>query len=402
MEWDRFRRYASWMRRLSFDLYIAIPEELLRMISVNSPNGILCHGLQELTWKARPHVLPFLRLFLSPHLTRFTFVFSVFASGITDEALSGIAPVVLALETFSLQRFRLEWHVPPTVDQRLKSGLPPVVSSAVSSTILRCGPCLTTLLVPMPLSDAAVQHIMQLPKLTTWKAWNGPPRVSNLPRPDTFLQLEILDLHTHESLKWLPLFEATGRGTSSGQDLHAQSHRGPGRKLISLTIWVEVSVDVAFISTIKLFHRLANLKLCMVCFSPLGCAFSLTDDDIAEVTAALPNLEVARFGDICYANSCRTTVSSLLYFSTRCKNLEFLQIHFNTANLRDDLERLSVDPRPYDPDLAPGRRVTLILSEAPISISEGDVGPVLAGFLRIFPSLDGGWEELNLRLRGVQ
>ena len=376
-------------------------------MSVNSPNGVLCPGLQELIWKARPHDLPFIRLFLSPHLTKFTFMFSVLGHGVTDEVLSGIAPVVLALDTYPLQYFRLEWHVPPTADDRLISGRPSVVSSAISSSVLRCGPSLTALRVPMPLSNAAVQHIMRLPKLTVWEAWNGPQRVSDLPQSDTFLQLETLNLRTYKSLKWLPLFEATAHSTSSGQNAHKQTHRGPGRKLIDLAIWVEVSVDAAFISCIKLFHRLVHLKLYMVCFSPRGCAFSLTDDDIAEVTAALPNLRIAKFGDVCFANSCRTTVSSLLYFSTRCKNLESLQIHFNTANLRDDLARLSVDPRLHDPDSAPGHRVTLHLSEAPISISEGDIWPVLAGFLRIFPSLDDirgddGWEELNLRLQGVQ
>jgi len=40
---DRFRRhYASWMCRLDLGPYIAILEELLRLMSANSPDGILC------------------------------------------------------------------------------------------------------------------------------------------------------------------------------------------------------------------------------------------------------------------------------------------------------------------------------------------------------------------------
>ena len=390
------------MRRLDFGQYPGVPEQVLRMISANMPNGSMCSGLRELTWAAKPRTLPFFRLFLSPHLTKFSLTYT---TRDTHDARPSIASAILELEALPLRHFSLAWYVGKTTRQLFESGLPSVLFSAVSSTVLRCGNSLTTLLIPAPLLNTAIQHVMRLPKLTTWAAWNGPPMVPALSLSDAFPQLETLDLYTNESLQWLPLFEATARHTSSGQASHLSSHRGPGQGLISLTSWVGVSVNTAFISPIMLFHGLVNLSLKSSCSSTGGCTFCLTDGDMAEVTAALPHLGDARFGDVCSTNTCRTTVSSLHHFSSRCKSLGFLQIHFNTANLRDDLERLSIDPQLHDTDSALRRPVVLLLSKAPVSIGEGDIGPVLTGLLKIFPSLnniqgDGArWRELNSRLR---
>jgi len=57
---------------------------------------------------------------------------------------------------------------------------------------------------------------------------------------------------------------------------------------------VEVSVEAALISPIILFYGLVDLRLQSYCFGPGGWALSLTDDDIVEVTVALPHLGYAR------------------------------------------------------------------------------------------------------------
>jgi hypothetical protein len=99
------------MRRLDFDPDPSIPEGLLRMISANSPNGILCHGLQEFNWVARFNSLPFYRLFLFPHLTEFS-THLYFMDKIPDEALSSITLMVPELETSHLRFLHLGWHIP--------------------------------------------------------------------------------------------------------------------------------------------------------------------------------------------------------------------------------------------------------------------------------------------------
>lgn len=141
-------------------------------------------------------------------------------------------------------------------------------------------------------------------------------------------------------------------------------------------------------SHITPFHGLVHLILESPCSGTGGCASGLTDDDIAEVATALHNLVNAVFGSVCAANPCRTTLSSFLFLSTRCKNLEFLEVHFNTMNLRDNLQFVLVDPRLHNSHPVPGcHTVSLSLSKAPASINEEDVGPVLVGLLEIFPSL---------------
>ena len=365
------------------------------MISAHSSNGIVFPGLRDLAWWVQPHTLPFYRLFLSPHLTEFVFVYLPFEAEVTDEVLSGMTSVILELETSPLRHLYLD--VPATMS--------PSLNSAVSSAILRCGSSLDTLLVSTPLSDAAVQHIMGLPKFTSWYAMNGPPKESDLSLSDAFPQLEILELRTETSLEWIPILGTTPRRTSSGQNTHAPLHRGPGQNLTVLESCVAASVDAAFMSPIIRLHGLVELRLESSCSNMGGCTFSLTDGDVAEIAIALPNLVNVTFGEVCPADSCKTTVRSLLFLSTSCIELETLEIHFNTRNLRDDLESIPENPRLRGLCGLPRCRLEwLTVANAPLRIAEEDHGPVVAGFLRIFQSVervsgvDEGWDRLSSRL----
>ena len=190
------------------------------MVPLNSSNGIVCPRLQDLTWTmAFCCSLPFYRLFISPHLTTFSFQYQYFRGRALDEILSNLTSMFVKLRTSSFQSLEVYLNIDT-----------PDLKSAVSSAILRCGSSLTT------------------------------------------------------------------------------------------------------------FYGLVHLILGSPCSSRGGCAFGLTDDDIAEVATALHNLVNAVFGSVCAANSCRTTLSSFLFLSTRCKNLEFLEVHFNTTNLRDNIQ----------------------------------------------------------------
>jgi len=379
-EWYKFRRYASWMRRLYFNS--RFPEEVLRLISTNLPNGTLFPGLRDLSWVFQPHTLPFYRLFLSPRLTHSSLYYSpAFRARNADEVFSSIASMILELDTLPLQSFRLGC---PTHVQASRS-----LESAVSSAVLRWGPSLTSLSVSVPLSDAAVQHILRLPNLTAWRPMDGPPRVPDLSLSDAFPRLENLVLETEESLQWLPFFEAAARRIAPEQETHTPPNRGPCQKLIILECWVQDPVDIAFMTPITLFHGLINLTLVSYCSTMPGCIFSLTDDNIEKITTALPRLSEAIFGRVCSANSCRTTVSSLISFSIHCKSLVYLEIHFNTTNLRSDLDSVSTDPRLDNlPSFPEGEPFSLSLLDVPISISKEDIGPVARGFCRIFPQLE--------------
>ena len=82
------------------------------------------------------------------------------------------------------------------------------LKSAVSPAILRCGSSLTTLYVTVLLSDAAIQHITQLPKLTTWFATDEPPRVSDSSPSDVFTKLTTFYL---PEIHWSDGFLFSGR-----------------------------------------------------------------------------------------------------------------------------------------------------------------------------------------------
>jgi len=346
------------------------------MLSAYLPNGVLCPGLRALDWTIYPYSLPFYRLFLSPHLTHLSLFYPPFGVEVSDEVLSGLTSVILALEPLHLRSLSLRWHIPTEASRRLES--------AVSSAVLRCGPSLTTLSVSTSLLDAAAQHITHLPKLTFWYAMNGLPKGSNFSLSNAFPQLEYLELVTEESLEWIPLLGAIARHTPSGQP----SSHGPGQSLITLNSLAYVRIDAAFMSPIAEFHGLVHLTLGSSCSSTGGCAFNLTDDDMTRIATGLPRLRHARFGRVCSANSCRTTVSSLVSLSTRCRELGFLEVHFNTINLRDDLESVLADPRPDNLPPFPERgHFSLSLGDAPISITGEDVGPVLTGFITIFGPL---------------
>ena len=369
------------------------------MLSDNSPNGIMCPGLREFEWSCIDESLPFFRLFLSPHLTVFSFRCSCFLGQVSDKVLANLTSAISELPASSLQSLCIKFYTWREVTSMLlESALSSTLSYTVSSTVLRCGSSLTSLYVDVPLSDMAVQHIMKLPRLAFWEAVNGPPKVSDLSLPDTFPQLEILKLLTEASLEWIPFFEAISRHVSSGQP----SNRGPVQKLIVLESWAQVPLDAAFMSPIIRFRGLVKLTLKSSCLDMNGCTFSLTDDDVAEIAIALPRLKDATFGCVCSANSCRTTVSSLLSLSTHCKDLEELEIHFNTTNILGDFTSISEDLWLRCAHSLPRCRLWLLnVRAAPLQIRVEDCRLVGAGFLRIFPSLstivrnrDEDWEGI--------
>ena len=366
-------------------------------VNFNSSDGTLFPGLRDLTWEARSYPLD--RLFLSPHLTHFTFLCPSSLDRLPDHLISNLTSVTADLQTSSLQSLRISLYV-------TEEKIPTSLKSAVSSAVLRCGPPLTNLSVQVPLSDVAVQHIMQLPKIAEWIAWSGPPRTPDLSVPDPFPQLETLELYTETSPEWLPSFEADSRRTFSGQGTHTSPNHTLCWNLTTLACWVEVPLDAALVSPVMLFRGSVHLMLRLPCSSQGGCIFRLTDDDIAEVAMTLPNLEEAMFGFACSANSCRTTVSSLLFLSTRCKGLTFPAIHFNTTNLRRDLESMAENPRLRDLYALPKCRLKqLSASFAPLEIEDGDYEPVIKGFRRIFPSVSiegmaAGWRKLGLKMWG--
>lgn len=52
------------------------------------------------------------------------------------------------------------------------------LKDSFSSVALRCGPSLLEFTSPVPLSDAAINHLIRLPHLRTWRVEGPPPNYS--------------------------------------------------------------------------------------------------------------------------------------------------------------------------------------------------------------------------------
>ena len=252
-----------------------------------------------------------------------------------------------------------------------------------------------TTCMPHPISDAAAQHIMPFPSLVLWSMRSGPPEKFDLSQFDAFPDLKLC---TETSLRWFPPLGAALRCIPPGQTSY---DRGPIPKLIPLV--TTPVVNSAFMSPIMLFYGLEELILESPCPIVDECAFNLKDDDVAKATPALPNLEYAAFGRVCRADSCKTTVFSLLFPSVRCKKLRSLEIHFNVGNLRDDLEWISENPRLRDLCVLSRCQIgSWGVSKAPLRSTEEDYERLAAGFPFIFPGFRriGGisWNKLSSRL----
>ena len=334
------------------------------MISDNIPGGFMCPQLREVNWVTAEH-RTFNNLFVSSRLTAFKFSCGEDNIGV----LADLASVMAELQVPSLQSLGITNPIPE--DPILTS-----LTTALSSAILRCGPSLASLVVCVPLTDAAVRHIMQLPELTTLDMTNGPPEVSGLSPLNTFPKLKSITLSTIEALNWYPFFMADPHHTSLDQ------------------------VGAPFVSPVMWFRGLKELHLESLCSRAHGCGFSLTDSDIAEMAAALPNLVHLDLGEVCSADSCETTVASLLIISTCLKDLKYLDIHFRTGNLLLDFGSMSSNPQFRDLFHLPRCGLqSLDLYSAPLGREEG-YEQAAGGFLSIFPSarwitgVEPGWDKI--------
>jgi len=94
-------------------------------------------------------------------------------------------------------------------------------------------------------------------------------------------------------------------------DVHDGSveHAGLEATLTHLSSQESVPIDAAFISSFFLLPNLVNLSVRLDCMEVVGCAFSLTNQDVVQLSAALPRLEALDLGPPCPNNTCLTCLS---------------------------------------------------------------------------------------------
>ena len=276
---------------------------------------------------------------------------------------------------------------------------------SLSSVILRCGPQLTELSLPVALSDAAVNHLIQLSNLHTWRVEGPPPSYSALSLPLVFPPLKKFTLGEEFARGWFSLFERLERNVSA-QGMTPLSRLKESLKSLNVGRSLSSSVNVSLISTIRIFHNLATLDVGVRCHDKDiwgSCTFKLNNNNVAELAMALPQLDYLRLGYPCSENACATTAACLLLISVHCIRLRVLEIHFNTTNIVGDLENISKDPQFEELRFLP--RCTLLWLEVfqmPLDLDESNLDTVASGMVNIFPSLGGcRGDEENLDWRGL-
>jgi len=364
--------------------WLILKETTLNKLRLNSPPGGWFPALQDLSLCITESSLPYADLFFSPHLKRI----HIYVSWPGDNtalplgSLQILASIISALPTSSLERISVDTdhHALPWAHFK----------DSLSSVILRCGPSFTEYNAPVPLSSAALNHLIHLPHLRTWRIHSPPPTYSASSLPLVFPPLKELSLWEGAACGWFPLLRRLEDGASTTQCVTPLSKAKESLIFLNVKDMPGINVDPSFISTIQCFRNLVDLDLMASCYdgSRDQCIFKLNNGNVTELAMALTQLEFLLLGHPCSENTCLTTVACLLPISVHCSKLEKLEIHFNTTNIVDDLRNILEDPRFQQlRSLQRCPLTRLDVYETPLRLDESDLETVVEGMADIFPSL---------------
>ena len=378
------------MHRVRVEEWTALGEDTFHELRSNSPAGGWFPALRELSWTITRSNLPYADLFLFPHLEKVSIYmsWSWFGPGIPHDILPTIASTISTLPTSALQSLLV------CVDHRRVSW--PYLKDSLSSVILRCGPSLTELNSPVPLSDAAINHLIQLPHFRRWCTESQPPSYHALSSPRILSPLADLTLQGNALSGWFPLFERLEhRDAKAATPL---SRMKKSLRFLSVEDLTGSIIDVSFTSTIQIFRNLITLHVGTRCYNQGEkgqCTFKLNNNDITKLAMALSQMESLILGYPCDKNTCDTTAACLLPISASWVKLHNLEIHFNTTNIVDDLKNMLEDPRSQGLLSLPRCTLTrLDVYHTPLTLDEPGLDTVARGLINIFPSLECCTTEL--------
>jgi len=398
--WDRFRRYASWMREVHMDGGLEFRGNTLEQLRSNSPAGGWFPALQELSGHISKYTLPYVDLFLAPNLKKISIFVSSWSgrkTKVPQNALRSIASIFSALPASTLQFLLVGMG---------DHGIPwPYFKDSLSSVVLRCGPSLLEFGSLVPLSDEAITHLIQLPNLHTLSVSGPPPHYPASSLPLIFPPLTGFTLGEGAAREWLSLFKRIEDSVSTTQGMTPLSNVKGSLKSLDVENLCGLILNTSFFSQIRTFRNLVQLNIDTYCHDEHGqgqCNFKLNDRDVVELAMALSQLQHLLLGHPCFENTCTTTIACLLQISVHCVKLGVLGVHFNTANIVNDAKNVLEDPWFQELLLLPRSALRcLVVHDMPIDIDEAPDYETIAEVMgKIFPSLEhcagssGTWEDL--------
>jgi len=401
--WNRVQRYASWMQDVRVGEGVVIAEDTVRQFRLNSPAGGWFPALRILEWVISENNLPYVDLLFSPLLER------AYIDAPRLWNLSGFPRVILPTIASTISA------LPVSALRILCTGNPLGASiyimsawahlkDSFSSVVLRCGPSLTHLSSVIPLSDAAVDHVIRLPHLRAWEIVGPPPSRSTPPTLMVFPPLRRLGLRGASAGGWLSLFQRLVDRVSVTPSVEPLYMVKESLTVLNAEFRPTATViDVPLTSPIRMFRNLVDLNIRTSCHKG-RCNSKLKNDEVAELAMALPRLQRLCLGFPCEENIRATTAACLLPISVHCLRLGVLSIHFNTTNIIDDLKNIPADPQFRELFSLPKCRLSrLDVRDAPLTLDESDFETVADGMKGIFPDLTGFdapgvWYELSEKL----
>jgi len=387
------------MRRVCLDEWRPLGEETSKKLHSNLPPGGWFPALRDLSWCITELSVLHADLFLSPHLQSVSIsaAWSWNNTGVPLTILPTLVSIISALPTSSLRRI--------SVDASHQTMPWAHFKVSFSSVILRCGPSFTEYYSPVPLSNDALDHLIHLPHLHTWRIHGPPPTYPTSSLPLVFPPLRKLTLGEGAACGWLPLLRRLEDGASTAQYVTPLSKAKEFLKVLGIQDISGINIGASFVSTIRFFRNLVRLCVEVYCHDEDDrgqCIFKLNNDNVTELAMALTQLESLRLGHACFENTCLTTVACLLPISVHCSELQELDIHFNTTNIINDFRNILEDPRFRQLRSLPRCPLTFLDAyRMPLSLDESDFEIVVEGMVDIFPSLinckglEQGWDELS-------
>lgn len=382
-------------------------EDSFRKLRLNTPAGGWFPTLQDLTLCITKHTPLCTELLLSPCLrnVHITTVRLWEDPKAPIAVLPDIDSAISSLPASALQQLIVDVSHPWIPRTYLKDSL--------SFAVLRCGTSLTEFASRVPISDAAICHLIQLPRLQRLHIEGPPPSCYAASLPPVFPPLVNFTFVEGATPGWLNLLRCLEDGVSTTQDitpLHAvkESLKGLCIKAVTCPVIEVITspvIDISFISPIRMFQSLVHLIIETYCHDNRGrgrCTFELNDDNATEIATSLTQLEDLQLGHPCFENTCATTVACLLPISVHCLELQTLQIHINTTNIISDLKNVLEGPEFEQLRSLP--RCTLWcldFYQTPLSLDGPGFEAVANGMVDIFPSLEScdgrhqGWYEVT-------
>jgi len=265
------------------------------------------------------------------------------------------------------------------------------LEDSISSVVLRCGPSLMEFVPPIPLSDAAINHLLHLPHLHTWHIEGPPPSYSPLSLPPVFPPLTEFTLGGDATRGWFSLFERLERSASATQGMAPLSKVKESLESLDIENLPGSIIDASFTSTIQIFWNLVHLGVEGPCHDGRNngqCTFKLNNDNVTDLAVALPRLEYLLLGHPCFEKVCATTVACLLPMSVHCTKLQEVEIHFNTTNIVEDFKNILADPQFQELHSLPKCTLSCLnVAQTPLTLDEPGFEIVANGIVDIFPGL---------------